>query len=403
MKRLKRLLINLGFFTLVFSIFFTLLEIVVRKYHLFDAKISWSQPDPVLGYRFTPGAQYWFFDENDHPIEGRINNFGWRDRDWSLEKPKNMVRIAVLGDSFVEAFQVEEESTFLKISENDLNRTGSRNFELMNFGRSGFTTTEQLIIVEREILKFSPDMIVLFFFPENDIEDVSMQTSFVAMRPFYYITEDGRLLLDLSFNKTSDFKIKKTGNFFKQKSALVSLIGERYNLMKGITIKENKSASSGKVSSNGSYTKSRIKGGLSLATSHPDPKFTEAFALNKILLNKIHEICKQNKIRFLLVNVNLGAYHPDRKAPLVELDPTFDPTYFDTEMALFAADNNIEFIGLQKIFHKEFQKTSKRLQWTHWNYEGHKLVSKVLTNYLGEIYLNGNQLRLYPTNPSSLP
>lgn len=114
-----------------------ILEVVLRTTHLFGARVSDSKPDSILAYRFVPNADYYFFKENDHAIEGTINSFGWRDNTWSTAKPRGVVRVAVLGDSFVEAFQVELESTFVKTVERRLNERGGTRVEMMNFGDQG--------------------------------------------------------------------------------------------------------------------------------------------------------------------------------------------------------------------------------------------------------------------------
>lgn len=100
------------FSLLSFLMFLFLLETILDQTHLFNAKKSWSIADPLIGYRYVPGSHYWYDMENDHPITGVINHHGWRDKDRSLEKSEGTYRIALLGDSFVEAFQVEDEKTF---------------------------------------------------------------------------------------------------------------------------------------------------------------------------------------------------------------------------------------------------------------------------------------------------
>ena len=45
-----------------------LLEIFLRTTHFQGAHLSWSEPDPILGWRYTPGKTYWTNEENDHPI-----------------------------------------------------------------------------------------------------------------------------------------------------------------------------------------------------------------------------------------------------------------------------------------------------------------------------------------------
>jgi hypothetical protein len=195
------------------------LEVFLRKTHVLGARRSWSQPDETIGFRYTPRSEYWYLRENDHPTRGKINRFGWRDVDWSHQKPDGVFRVAVLGDSYVEAFQVESSKTFLKIAEEQLNSMGPERFEFMNFGRSGFTQTEELIVLEDEVLGFSPDMVMVFFLPANDIEDVLPETSLGGLRPFFKLTEDGQLALDTGFNTTMSFGIRKRLKWAMQRSS----------------------------------------------------------------------------------------------------------------------------------------------------------------------------------------
>lgn len=108
-----------------------------------------------------------FNKENDHPITGKINSYGWRDKELSLKKPQNTYRIAVLGDSLVEAFQVESDRTFLALTEQQLNEEHKLKVELMNFGHGGYTQSEELLVLENQVEQFSPDMVIVFFSPQT--------------------------------------------------------------------------------------------------------------------------------------------------------------------------------------------------------------------------------------------
>ena len=68
-----------------------------------------------------------------------INSRGWRDEDHEIEKPEGKFRIAVIGDSYVEALQVPLEDTFWKVAERDLNSVAdsSVDVEVLAFGISG--------------------------------------------------------------------------------------------------------------------------------------------------------------------------------------------------------------------------------------------------------------------------
>ena len=104
----------------------------------------------------------------------------------------------------------------------------------MKFARSGYTQTEEYIILTNESLNFNPNMVILFFFPGNDISDINKKTAPDTMRPFFILSENEELILDNSFIKTKEYQFKKYINIFKNHSAIISLLSERYNLYKKI-------------------------------------------------------------------------------------------------------------------------------------------------------------------------
>jgi hypothetical protein len=93
-----------------------ILEGTLRVTHVFGARVSFSEPNDQYGWRFTPNKKYWAKEEGGR-ASGRINRDGWRDRDWDLSKRPGLFRVAVVGDSYVEAIQVQSDETFLRIAE----------------------------------------------------------------------------------------------------------------------------------------------------------------------------------------------------------------------------------------------------------------------------------------------
>ena len=141
--RFRNIALNLVLGLAALTVAAAVVEGFLRITHFAGARMAWTQPDDRVGWRFTPGREYWHFKENDHPISGRINTLGWRDVERSRDRQAGVLRVAVLGDSFVEALQVELDSTFCRIAERELARRLDRPVEVMNFGRSGTTTSEQ--------------------------------------------------------------------------------------------------------------------------------------------------------------------------------------------------------------------------------------------------------------------
>lgn len=384
-------IINILFSFIIFLLFIGTLEILLRTTHLFGAKISWAEPDPLLYWRFTPGRNYWFGRENDHPITGKINSYGWRDKEWSLGKPQNTYRIAVLGDSYVEAFQVESYSTFLTLTEQLLNKDHNLRVELMNFGRSGFTQTEELIVLKNEVLQFSPDMVVVFFTPKNDILDVSKETAVDLNRPFYHISGSGELMLDTNFTEKREFKIKSFINRFKQHSALISFFTQRYNIYKRHKRQKRARAKNIPKTKNTITLPKEIDRYLSLCTATPDAAYLRSYQLNKILIKAMSDYSKEKGIRFMLVTIDIPSYIPEIEKRYKYIDLTFDANFFEDDLRSYAGLLKIEYIGLQRIFRQFYENTGVPLHWGHWNYEGHKVVANALADKLESIIYSKEQ------------
>ena len=107
-----------------------------------------------------------------------INSDGFRDREFPLEKPEGITRIAVVGDSFAFGHGLPIEHTISRQLEGILNEEGSTNrFEVMNFGVSGFTTVDELAFFKSKALKYQPDVLLIVYFlndPDRQTLDLSI-------------------------------------------------------------------------------------------------------------------------------------------------------------------------------------------------------------------------------------
>ncbi len=93
-----------------------------------------------------------------------INRDGLRDREYSLDKPSGVRRIAVLGDSVTFGFGVSQEEAYPKVLEQLLNQgTQTIKYEVMNFGVDGYNTDQEYIQLREKALSYSPDIVVLGF------------------------------------------------------------------------------------------------------------------------------------------------------------------------------------------------------------------------------------------------
>ena len=123
-------------------------------------------------------------------VYGRINSRELRDREVAYEHG-TAPRILVLGDSFTEAFQVEQEQTFERLLAERLG------IEVVNAGDSGFGTDNALLFFLAEGWKYRPDLVVLMFNTSNDILENDntplLGTKFPYPDKPYFELTDGRL------------------------------------------------------------------------------------------------------------------------------------------------------------------------------------------------------------------
>jgi hypothetical protein len=165
-------------------------EVAVRVLHL-EPDRFW-EPDPLVGSRHIAGKSGWWTQEDREfvvPID--INSEGWRDVERPVDKPAGTLRVLVLGDSFAEALQVPLEETFPRLLEGALNKESGSRVEVLNTGTSGFGTAGELLLLKREGPRYRPDVIVLAFFPGNDVMNNSPELETILV-PVY--GEDGTLV-----------------------------------------------------------------------------------------------------------------------------------------------------------------------------------------------------------------
>jgi len=99
------------------------------------------------------------------------NSAGMRDREHSLLKLPGVYRILVLGDSFMEANQVELKDAFVTVLEQRLKDASGRPVEVINAGVSGWGTDDELTYLMREGLKYRPDLVLVAMTLHNDVSD----------------------------------------------------------------------------------------------------------------------------------------------------------------------------------------------------------------------------------------
>jgi hypothetical protein len=166
-------------------------------------------PDPILGWSLRPGMSGWSREES--PAYLQINRFGFRGREWAEKRPAAVFRIAVVGDSFVEAQNLPDEQSLTALIENNATSCafpGSNRVEVLNFGVSGYGTTQEYLTLDHRVASFQPQVVLFVLYVGNDIEDNNRVLSIESERnrPYFVELPSGELQLDDSFRNDKSFQ-----------------------------------------------------------------------------------------------------------------------------------------------------------------------------------------------------
>jgi lysophospholipase L1-like esterase len=129
------------------------------------------EPDPVLGYRYAPGARGELYRMFEIDREVHINDDGLHD----LTRPTTRnagLRIAAVGDSFTATLYLDPAESWTHLLEDELRRRVHPNVEVWNLGLDGTGTDVHLDMLRHWVPRLQPDAVLLAFYA-NDFDELA--------------------------------------------------------------------------------------------------------------------------------------------------------------------------------------------------------------------------------------
>ncbi len=169
----------------------------------------------------TGDSQHYFEKKWQENI--RVNRFGFRERNFEQEKPADVYRITVIGDSLTFGKGIREEDRFSDLLQQRLNANrihADISYEVLNFGRPGANTLDETGIMNKFVLPARPDFIILQWY-KNDVIDLHAKK----------ILKEGR--------QNSSWISHKFGEAYERmvnNSALFSLLDKQLSRLKQLVI-----------------------------------------------------------------------------------------------------------------------------------------------------------------------
>lgn len=396
-----------GAILIIGSIFLTIItaEIWLRWT---DFSFYWSLsrvPDPITGWSARADTRAWQRLEGEGLVS--INTEGWRDLSHDIAPAADKFRIAIIGDSFTEAVQVPLAKTYWHnlppLLEQCSQKGGGEKIEILNFAVSGYSTAQELLVLQNKVWKYKPDLVLLAFFPGNDVVENFQELGQDAMRP-YFSLEGGQLKPNLDYLDSEEYR-SNSGWLGKVKfsllanSRVIQAISRAHFLYKA----EQKHAKTTKTRNKAEVTEPGVDTRLYQPPTSSD--WLQAWQITEALLGRIEQEVRNNGAKLFIVTMTTGAQvHPDPEfrqffQQRLNVQHLF---YAEQRIYQFGLQNNVPVLNLAPDFQHfatqngiwlhGFANTTFGIG--HWNQNGHKLATQRIASFLchnQELISNNNK------------
>ena len=195
--------------TLLTELFFQLIVATPLRWVMVEPQVALFGPDFATGYRHRVDVAGMWLTEHRNFI--RTSNLGLRDRDRPLAHGSGP-RTVIVGNSIIEAVQVEEAQTSSAVAEQILSRQYP-GAEVVNLGLSGAKPAVQVARLQTQGLALAPDLAVVVVDAGDFVTPATTDDQeFTAYRP----DAEGVFHLSYGFRNTSGyrFRISRAGGVF---------------------------------------------------------------------------------------------------------------------------------------------------------------------------------------------
>lgn len=316
----------------------------------YTAGVSHSFPDcyhPLLGYTGVPNLDTVFtLPDFSHRIVN--NSRGFRDLE-RVHETGGARRIVVVGDSTAWGWGVEAGERFSDLMERML-----PGWEVINLAQAGYSTDQELLLLESEGLNYRPE-IVLLLFDRNDVVEGNNAKLIDGTQPKpWYEDLDGVLAL-------RGVPVPYNPAYWAKKSALAKICGGPVPTLVWHRLRDRV------------LPQSHLWNWLAFRVAHPlwkregggerpaDPKVLgERMGLTKKLLSRMSLLCAERGARLVIADV------PSEYTPL---------------LADFCREEKIPYLDLRPAVEGKLRPVAHR-RVGHWNRYGHRLVADAAVDFL---------------------
>jgi hypothetical protein len=408
MDTIKSVAARLALVTLGILVSLLFAEFLLRVTRL--GKADFYTYDSTRGWTLKPNASGWERGETNTYL--RVNRYGLRGPEISLQRPKDTLRIAVLGDSFTEAQQVPEEQTFSAVMQRELSKcpivaaasntsangqssTGFNAVEVLNFGCDGYGTAQELLTLQTQVWRFSPQVVVLAVFTGNDIRNNSAVLEGDKCRPFF-VLDGERLIRGGPFDADLQFRTSCMMRFESRHFQVLNMLGHARSVLRSRIRARHVNAAVGPAPEVRGEVRGQELGLNNIIYKEPvDQVWRDAWKITEEEVEMVHREAAAQGALFLALTLSNGIQ--------VEPDPAVrqnyakwlgvrDLLYPDHRLKVLAERDGFQLLNLAPALqayaeqHRVFLHGFRNLRSEgHWNAEGHRAAGELISKKLCEL------------------
>jgi len=381
-RKIAKLILPPVVITFLCFLFLEVLMIVLEPY-LFT---GFYQYDPDLGFRVRPYTRQTSRFGLGRPYAHRTNQFGFNDRDYPLEKDPNTFRILVISDSFNWAGGLEGNYT-AKLEKKFEEYYGEHRVDVINAGYPGTHTGQQLALLKKYGLQYSPDLVFLGFFVGNDFLAANPQVKRIIVNDTFY---------------TIDRRKDRTllGYPIIPRSRLIHFVKQKYKTFKELRRARRETTASGESpegGNGGTFSEDtfleieKIRLEFCNVEKHRAHVFDDRIRYIFQSISEMRDLLHSRDIGFVV-----GIYPDEFQVNSDLLNQVFERFSLERE----DYDNELtqrilkEYLDLEHIpsvdFLDEFRRKGREiplylLRDTHWNEAGNELAAEIIFRYVLDI------------------
>ena len=174
--------------------------IISKQYH--------EQYDPVMGWANTPnvsGAMSLNPYARTPAFHRSHNSEGLRStREFSHAKRKEVKRLLMIGDSYFWGYGVDDRQVLSEL----LQERGGEAVEVINGAVTGYGTDQELLWLINRGLRYQPDVVILGFYPGNDMVEICTSISYGYPKPYYTYDNGGLTVHNIPVPDTRTLRTK---------------------------------------------------------------------------------------------------------------------------------------------------------------------------------------------------